>query len=363
MQILNDTPFVAAALPGLGPEGQPVFTLVIKGTYEVATDGRLAPAAEPVPILYGDEPLGDRGAVRFEADTAPFKPRADVVVAASACAPGDQPVPFLDVGVRVGERRCTLRVIGDRRWEKESRFSSPTPFTRMQLSAERAFGGIALSGGFCAENPVGTGFLVVVKKDDPRGTPLPNIETAEAPIRTWNDQPHPVGFGVYPRTAQPRLAHLGTFDARWREERAPLPPEDFRFDAYNCAYPQLQFEGYLHGDEEVELLNLSPDGRLLFRLPGEGPQVLVRRFGPDVRGAAGGSGCEEIRPAGPPEELIPVVLDTLLLVPEARQVALVWRGLCPVAALDVPEVREVQIGLARAGGGGGEPAAAGGRAS
>jgi hypothetical protein len=346
MNIANDTPFEVATLPATGPEGLPIFTVIVKGSFETHAGAPASPAAEQLPIAFGDEPLGEKGAMRWEADTAPFKPRADVVVVGSVHAPGGQPVPYLDAGVRVADRRAGIRVFGDRVWEKESRVSKPVPFTTMELSAERAFGGVSPSGGFCAENPVGKGFVVVDKKQEAKGTPLPNIEAIDQPIRTWNDHPKPVGFGVYPRSAQPRLGFLGTYDRAWRETRSPLPPEDFRFDYFNCAYPWLQFDGYLRGDEEVELINLTPDGRLLFRLPGVKLQAGVARFNPTLPGVAGGVGQEGTPPAGPAAEEIKLSFDTLLLFPEEQRCALLWRGHCRVASLEVPEIETVTIRLA-----------------
>ena len=345
MNIANDTPFEVAALPGMGPEGGPVFTVIVKGTFDVRTGAPAMPSAEQFPISYGDEPLGERGAMRWEADTAPFKPRADVVVAGSAHAPGGQPVPYLDVGVRVGERRAGIRVYGDRVWEKDTRASKPVPFATLELSAERAFGGVSPSGGFCAENPVGKGFVMVDKKQEAKGAPLPNIEAIEQPLRTWDDHPTPVGLGVYPRSAQPRVGYLGTYDEPWRKERSPLPPVDFRFDYYNCAYPALQSDGYLRGDEEVEMIHLTPGGRLLFRLPAVVLEAHVRRFDRSLPGVAGGVGQEDIAPAGPPAAAVDLVLDTLLLFPEEGRCALVWRGHCPVADLAVPEIETLTLRL------------------
>ncbi|NIQ17520.1 MAG: DUF2169 domain-containing protein, partial [Candidatus Aenigmarchaeota archaeon] len=57
-------------------------------------------------------------------------------------------------------------------------------------------------------------------------------------------------------------------DEKWRKERSPDPPEDFSYDYYNGAHPDLQVEGYLAGDEDVELNNLTADGNVLFKLSG-----------------------------------------------------------------------------------------------
>ncbi len=342
MNVDNETPFEVALVPGLGPGSRPVVTVVVKATYEVGEAG-LVVAPEPLPIAWADEPLGETGAARWEADTVPFKPRADVVVAGSVHAPGGQPAPYVEAGVRVGERRCGLRVFGDRVWERRARASRPAPFTEMELGAHLAFGGVSPTGGVYGENPIGKGYVVVGKRQDGKGTPLANIEPLERPVESWDDHPDPVGFGVVPRTAASRLAALGTFDAQWRRERSPLPPEDFRFDYHNGAYPWLQFEGYLTGDEEIELLRLTPEGRLSFRLPGVVPEAIAHRFPPETPGVAGSEG--QSAPAGPAEEPVALHLDTCLILPEECRVALTWRGLVEVADLEVPEVAGVAVRL------------------
>ena len=51
-------------------------------------------------------------------------------------------------------------------------------------------------------------------------------------------------------------------------------------------------------------------------------------------------------PAGPPAEELRMALDTLLLFPEEQRCALVWRGHCRVASLEVPEIETVTVRLA-----------------
>jgi len=342
MNIDNETPFEVEVLFGIGPESRPVVTVVVKATYEIGDDG-LTLAAAQEPVAYADEPLGDSGIARWEADTAPFKPRADVIVAGSVHAPAGQAAPYVEAGVRVGERRCGVRVFGDRVWEKASRAGQPIPFTEMELGAHLAFGGVSPAGGVWEENPVGKGFVKVEKKQEAKGAPLANIEPLEKPVRTWDDHPETVGFGVVPRCAASRIAALGTFDERWRTERSPLPPEDFRLDYYNAAYRWLQFDGYLAGDEEIELLRLTADGRLLFRLPGVALQAAIHRFAPDTPGVAG----SEAQPpaAGPREEAVELHLDTCVVRPDDHLVCLTWRGVAAVADLMVPEVEGVAVRL------------------
>ena len=238
----------------------------------------------------------------------------------------------LDVTLRVGNTLKTIRVIGDRRWNYSSRllpehFSRPQPFTVMELTLERAFGGIDPEGaGFCAENPFGRGFIAKKSRQSLDGASLPNLEDPQHLIRSWNDHPRPVGFGVSSRSALPRSAFLGTYDEKWRLERSPAPPEDFRFDYYNAAFPDLQVAGYLTGDEEIELVHLSPVARLSFRLPGLRP------------------GCRLTLAGTPPTcENLTLNLDTLCLMPEECALCLVWRGTCPISDLSAREVESIHV--------------------
>lgn len=343
MEIINHTPFEVEALPTKGPEDQTVLTIIVKGTFEMQPDEPALVALEQIPVAYGNEfyDEADGGSVKFEADIAPFKPRADIVLVGRAYAPGGHPVTALDVTLRVGEVSRTIRVIGDRHWETESRFfpvyaSDPEPFTVIDLVYERAFGGVDLNGGdWCRENLVGRGFFAKRTKEALNGAPLPNLEDPENLIDAWNDHPKPVGFGFYGRAWMPRAGYVGTYDEKWRKERSPDPPEDFRFDYYNGAPPDLQVEGYLKGDERVELVNLTPDGRIRFWLPGT--QLSVRVTKTDRYG------IESPAEASTTTEAVNLNLDTLCLIPDEERFYLVWRGLCPINDLTGLEVTQIQV--------------------
>jgi len=343
MQVDNQTPLAAEALPLFGPDDRPSIAVVVKGTFTLVPNEAAVPAEEQLPIAFADEPAGEKGDAKWESDIAPFKPRADIVVVGAVQTPGKQPAQTLEASIRVGRVQHTIRAFGTREWRKRGRLDLPEPFTRIELSAENAFGGIAPSGDFCAENPMGKGFFVAGGKQDGTGIELPQLESPREPIRSWTNHPKPVGLGVYPRMAKPRLDYLGTYDKNWREKRSPLPPEDFRFDYHNCAYPELQVEGYLRGDEEFELTHLNREGRLSGRLPGITPSAVVERFPTDVPGVAGSPNFADRPPAGKPSAPVTLNLDTLLLFPDDGRCCLVWRGLCPVADLTIPEVKKVTI--------------------
>lgn len=352
METDNQTPYVVAAMPQIGPNEKPVLTIAVKGTFDIRP-GETSPAStEQMPVGFGDElydPVSG-GSVKFESDLAPFKPRADVALVGHAHARGGHAVTALDVSLQVGSLKKKLRVTGNRRWKWLGRMlpvtaTAPEPFTRMPLVYENAFGGIdAEGGGYCAENLAGCGFVARKKKQAIDGVRLPNIEEPGQLIRSWKDRPKPAGFGFYGKSWAPRLQYMGTYDDNWRKNRAPGPPADFRFDYYNAAHPDLQIGGYLSGDESVELVNLSPEGYLRFMLPGTTLQCTAAKSFDLVDFAETAMPDLAATPQKPQfAETVPLNLDTLCLIPDEKKFYLVWRGICPVSDLTALEVKKITV--------------------
>ncbi|MBL9197826.1 DUF2169 domain-containing protein [Xanthomonas fragariae] len=135
----------------------------------------------------------------------------------------------------------------------------------------------------------------------------PQIEALDQPVR-HPDQPLAAqGFGPLPRWCQPRLQYAGTYDERWQSERYPLLPEDFDARFHQSAPPDLICPGFLTGSEAIAMMGLLPEGPVGMRLPGETMLAAV----------TGASGKKQ---AGS------LVLDTVVIDVDARQVSLVWRG-------------------------------------
>jgi hypothetical protein len=263
----------------------------------------------------------------------------------------------LDVSLRVGQIKKSIRVFGDRRWKFSGPLMSehptkPEPFTAMEITYEKAFGGIDKEGGgFCAENLVGRGFFAKKSKKVIDGALLPNIEDPRKLIKSWKDHPKPVGFGFYGRAWKPRAEYLGTYDDKWRKERSPDPPEDFKFDYHNAAHPDLQVRSYLKGDEEVELINLTSDGNIRFKLPGVGATCTViktsleeEEIDEEISEELNmGEEFEHTDEASIDTEEVPLYLDTLCLIPDEGRLFLVWRGLCPIKDLTALEVKTIEV--------------------
>ncbi len=339
------------------PTGQATLTVIVKGTFEIdALGGAARLASKQLEVLTTDEAYGNGHgrSVRFESDMAPFKPKADIVLVGRAHAPYSRPVTELDVTLKVGRLTKTLRVFGDRKWSFPSKLAlipevvGPVPFETMELTYERAFGGINdESAHFSAENPVGCGLIGKKMQAAVHGRPLPNVEDPTNLIRSWDSRPRPVGLGFYGRGWIPRVRFAGTYDEAFQKQRDRALPADFSCHFFNAAHPDLQVEGYLQGDEEVELRHLTPEPHVRFQLPGIRPRIVVTKWTspPDewVEQNTSEDRVVGIDDVPTTDEPVPAVLDTLVLVPDDRIVYEVFRGVCRLGSLDSLEVARITV--------------------
>lgn len=352
MDIRNDTPFEGNIALGMGPDRRPWLAVVLKATFTIpeGIDGQAEPADEQLPIIGGDEYFkGDiTGSVEFESDAFVFKPHADVVLNGHARAPGGTPVQSLDVALRVGRVQQAVRVFGDRRWVFPSRavmvpvMSDPEPFVAMPLVYERAFGGFDHKGkAWSPLNHIGRGFIGKKTRESVDGKALPNLEDPRSPIRSWDDQPAPVGFGFYGRSWQPRAQHTGT-DITHLDETFGLPA-DYNHAFNNGAHPALQVPGYLQGNEEVELRHVTQDGYRRFRLPGIQPTFHIGvkdEVSQEDESGEAGNAASPVR-----IEAVEPHLDTLVILPDAGVFYQVWRGGYPLSDLDISPIASIDIAV------------------
>jgi len=334
---------------GQSSQGDWFLGVIVKATFRL--ENRLAPArlaADQLPIFAQDEPYDAEkvdGALKFESDLVPFKPRTDVLLVGKAHTPFGRPRSSVDVTLQVGPVRKQIRVFGERRWSFKD-LRDPTPlvagpieFLEMPLSWERAYGGIDEQAGlrtdvpsfrpWCSRNFMGTGFSGARSIESIDERPLPNLEDPRDLIQFWDSRPRPTGCGYYPRNSEPRVRYGGTYDKKWQAERAPALPEDFCFDYYNAADPELQVQGYLQGNERGMLENVTPGGgRLDFMLPCIRPRFTVTR-GTDPK-------KQHVFEA-------PAALDTLLVLPDDQVFCVSWRALVVPCFPEDNDVEEVRI--------------------
>ena len=337
-----------ALLPGQNPDGKYMLTVLLKRTYRIVPFS-LCERTEDRPLLGGDKHYADpmNSTVRFESDFIPFKLATDVVLNGTAYAPGGRAVREFTATLEVGTGKKQVRVIGDRvckhRPGGDPVFGDPRPFTQMPLRYERAYGGVDVDSEPRAQfayprNHLGKGFVIENVKGAIDGLELPNLEDPADPltparlccgrVADWAKQPVPTGFGWYSKFWQPRAGWAGILPGDRAAEQMmrnayaafvpqpmreaylanPLPTVEFRF--FNGASPGLSVP-YLRGDEAVQLTNLTPDGSLVFILPGDRPAIAL-----DIG-------------AGRKEGI--VVLQTVMIRLDEGGVDLVWR-----AAFDYP---------------------------
>ena len=354
LQIANDTGLSLATLRWPDVDAKPKLTIVVKATYMIPLEGEDArPTPKQLPIFNNDIMTDAKPpSVRFESDLVPFKPCSDIVLVGHAYAPEGKPVTELVAGLRVGQLRHGVAVIGDRQWQTQlldKPTMSPTqPFRAIELVYERAFGGFDKPAGmYCKENHVGTGFIGKRTGERVEGLRLPNLEDPRNRINAWNIRPRPAGFGFYGRGWAPRLAYTGTYDDKYMKERHPLLPADFSFRFFNGAHPDLQVGGYLRGDEDVDLLNVCPDAsRVHFRLPGVVPKISVARWTvPPVEWLQQHAGSDGSLPSELPlvEESLKTALDTLVFVPDRGVFYEVFRAVCSLSSLESLEIGRISV--------------------
>jgi len=314
---VNTSGFAALLYPTVNREGRETAVVVVRATFELNRNGRLEPVDDQTAVRLEDVFCGKPGlsTALEESDLAVYKPGTDVVVVGSAHARNGRPAPSVQVGVRVGDLHKSARVTGDRVYQRAFGVgpliaSAPMPFTTMPLIWERSFGGVdprtidSERPQSDARNPIGCGYKAGKLFRTPvAGQRLPNI----LPLgKDSGSSTEPWGFSPIGRAWLPRYPLAGTYDERWQADRAPFLPLDFDYAFFQCAPRGLTSGHHLHGDEPVTVVNMDPEQELNFNLPG-----LVMGL--------------TIRVDGKPARRCLAALDTVVLEPARRRVALVWR--------------------------------------
>ncbi|AGP36334.1 DUF2169 family type VI secretion system accessory protein [Sorangium cellulosum] len=269
----NKTDFAAHPQLLVDRDGEKLVAIV-KASFELQEDGtfELSPPERARGVRLADLPWekDKPESVAYPADVCLFKPATDVIFVARAYAPSGRATPSFDVRVEVGPLRKSLVVFGRRLWvDKGAALTAPSPIEQIDMRYDHAWGGRDDEDPAAIveepRNPIGMG--VTGAPASLTHQPAPNIEDPAFPIRTAKTAPPPAGIGVVGRHWEPRRRYAGTYDATWRELRAPLLPEDFD-PRYNlCASPGLIADPPLAGGEPVRTLNLTPEGALSFELP------------------------------------------------------------------------------------------------
>lgn len=357
-----------------GPDGEQQLVVFVKLSYALPMRGPMSRAQTDLPLTIDTLSEGPSeqfavGCTLDETDLWELKPWTDVIVKGHARAPGERPVQSMNAGVSVGRQHKWVRVIGDRRVSyrgAQLQFSEPEPFTAIELSWRRAYGGVDLSvphppvermldlfrlfspeehPGAYPRNPAGCGWVIHANPSTIDGMALPNFESPSQLLcpdrlilgdaRLWTRAPIPAGFGWwrqgwFPRSTLLGLPHPEFLDASHElpEVRAgwisadlvESPRPDPRFQS--GASPGLRL-AKIAGGEPIELHGLSAQGPIHTRLPAAGPHISVAFEGRRLESRA--------------------QLATVELLPDAGLANLVWRAhACPPVRLPTAMPRRGQ---------------------
>ncbi len=322
MELVNATKMQAGYTIAVQSDGRELLLVVIKGTFTIPPAGEEPQLAEEqVPLVETDVFTGEPGfsAPLYEIDFAPRKPRCDVLLNGSAYAPRGKPTDRVTVSLRVGSMTKSFDVVGNRVWKAGVLYmtaSSPEPFTVLPISYNNAFGGIDKAMDdpkkwrYFLANHAGVGYHDHTSGKYMDGKPLPNTEESGRKISNPKGSYQPMALGVVGRAWKQRIQYAGTYDQDWIDNVFPFLPKDFKEEYFQAA-PADQWIDYPKGGEEVELLNLTPQGKTTFRLPTE-----KMRF--------------EFYYKNGTQKKLKGVVDTLFLEPDLGHFTLCWRACLPL---------------------------------
>jgi hypothetical protein len=316
--VLNETSFHCDVLPILDRDGARSRVAIVKATYAIAPGEvpRLSPEQRGVrlgDVLWGPPEIPD---IRLPADYCGAKPGTDFVLSGHAVPPESFTGHRMNVVIRVVDRELVLCVHGERMWETgtigvvpgPSRVLTPTP-----LAWSLAYGGQDFTNPARPieepRNPVGSG----IARDVDRliGSPAPQIEAPDDPVRRAGAGTTPAGCAAIGRNFAARRLTAGTYGDDYIEKLYPARPSDYREEHENCAVPDFVFAEPLRGGERVTVTGVNSGGVLDFLLPKWRLLIEAEIDGEMI----------ERRPH----------LDTVIVNSDAMELELVWRGLfrCP----------------------------------
>lgn len=292
--------------------GQLHATIVVKARFRLVS-GTRATLADPPPIRHRDVHRGSNPlrSIIAPSDLVPYRSLCDVWLVGHAYAPPGRAVGILPARLAIYQDDNaildkTIHVVGDRRGPD----GEPTPFQKMDLAFEHAYGGV-----HTLENPVGTGAVAGSTPPNLIG-PDPQKAACFAPLPAFWRNP------LFELSSQQRAA-LST---------SPLAlPDDLNWLYFHAA-PDDQRVPLLRGDEWIVLDGLHP------ALPRMQSQL------PFVRGRARAwaQGAADDDPGYP----VQVVADTLAIDTDEQTVTIAWRGSFPLRSEDAIPTLRIAAGIA-----------------
>lgn len=299
MDLDNRTTYPAYLFRAGIDEQRLAASLAVRVAYDMV-DGRLVPSPEQTWKFSPGPWQGPYGPM--DGDEVFYRGGVDLLVFGHAHAPGGKPVTSHEVVIEAGPLKRSVRVFGDRVWEKrwtgKFSISEPRPYTHMPLALTHAYGGKDTWDGLdvpFSDNPDGKGFVADAARV--AGVPLPNLEDPDHLITKWDDRPEPVGLGCCPTTSGLRLRN--SIELNHQAAISKFKPTYF-----NSAFPR-QILPALPAGTAVRLSGIAVDGPIAFTIPDH-------RFA--VRLAFGEERAE-----------CPLLIDQLGIECDVRRAFITWR--------------------------------------
>lgn len=316
VKITNFTPFANLRFSNRNAAGKEFGVFMAKTALDIGMDGECRFSSEQEPFVFTDTYHGDLNlsSVRYPSDFVPYKPHSEVIVDATAYAPGGKPATEWPVSIKVSDDlgifvHHELRVTGPRKWtptwlrelsdgqKRDWRkfkplfrgwaLSSPGPIRSLPIRYEHAFGG-TIDKGFDDDgnpvleafqhNPIGCGLIDPEFTDHTKPVHAPQILSRDTVLSDAHGQYAVEGLGPVPPAWLPRRPLGGTYDEHWIEHIWPNWAADYDYRFHNSAPVSSQGARYLEGAVRIELQNLFPDRPdFTIRLPDEQLVAISRR--------------------------------------------------------------------------------------
>lgn len=249
MNFINHTIFPALNFDCHNPHHDKFHVVASRITYDIRINTRngqsqLIISPEQSPLNYTDISYSEMidASIEYENDLAPYKPKTDIVINATAFVPENNPVPVFDVGIQIGKYQKALRIFGPRNWVKEGNewfLTEPEPISYLNIRYEHASGGTYNTGDTVftsPANPIGMGWYPAefLAGSDKTHLPAHQIESPDIPAQHISQILRPDGFGFFGRTWQGRAEYAGDY----HQNPSSQMPDNIN---YWCgAHPTLQ---------------------------------------------------------------------------------------------------------------------------
>ena len=263
--IHNHCSYPHSFFASLNPKGEVTATIVIRATFRIMGNA-LEVAAAQHPVRLADQFYGDplTSSLRAASDLAIYKPRGDVVfIDPIARSTSLAPMPHWSVSVRVSDKvDCEFTISGVTKWRRRFgiwQLSPPKPCRRVPIFYE-------LSAGSAADNP-SSKVTCPAKRQTKMVANGPRVFSNT--VRggpDWNS-PKLTGLGPLAPHWKSRLTFAGTYNDVWTSLKWPLLPDDFNYEFFNCAHPDLRANSFFDGNEVVSIAGMCRSGLRQFQLP------------------------------------------------------------------------------------------------